>query len=343
MAGQNRAAPDPVALARELQREPYAFEFFAALRLLECAHPERPRIGNSLRPAEDPVRLGQEPSLAFAPSTLASFEPGTQGGAWRLAVLFLGLFGPNGPLPLHLTEYARDRLRNSADPTFARFADIFHHRMLSLFYRAWASAQPAVNFDRPESDRFGIYVGSLFGLAPPSLRDRDAMPDLAKLHYAGHLACPTKSAGGLAAILADFFEVPVEVEPFVGEWLGLPDRDLCRLGSSEETGTLGRSVTLGARIWECQHKFRVIVGPVALDEYEGLLPDAAALRDMAIVVRNYCGDGLGWELTLVLRRNELPPLVLGESGRLGWTSWLYGAPADRDPDDLTLTPFEHGV
>jgi len=179
MAAPERTTPDLVDFFRRLESEPYAFDFFQALRRLECLNPESPRLGESASPKDDPIRLGQEPSLAFAPSTLAALQPGRGNRPPRLLVHFMGLFGPNGPLPLHLTEYARDRIRNSDDPTFARFLDLFHHRMLSLFYRAWAVAQPTVQMDRPATDRFAGYVGSLIGTGHPDLQDRDAFPDWA--------------------------------------------------------------------------------------------------------------------------------------------------------------------
>jgi type VI secretion system protein ImpH len=164
MANKSRPTSDAVThaatLEQALQETPYKFGFYQTLRRIECAHPDKPRLGVSLRPVDDAVRLTQEPSLAFAPSTLASFRPRRGNDASRLGVYFFGMFGPNGPLPLHLSEYARDRLRNSDDPTFSEFLDIFHHRMLSLFYRAWANAQPAVNFDRPDQDRFSVYTGA---------------------------------------------------------------------------------------------------------------------------------------------------------------------------------------
>jgi len=141
-------------LLAALAKAPWSFGFCHTLRRLDCLQPDRPRIGATARPADDPIRLGQQPSLRFAPSELAALEPPGKGRAPRLQVYFLGLLGPNGPLPLHLTEYARDRRRNSGDRTFTRFLDSFHHRMLSLLYRAWAQAQPAVGFDRPEQDRF---------------------------------------------------------------------------------------------------------------------------------------------------------------------------------------------
>ncbi len=337
MDSENRTPADAVALSRALEREPYQFDFFQALRRLECSYRDRPRLGRSLRAADDPIRLAQQPSMAFAPSTLAAFEPGKEGRPARLEVNCFGLLGPNGPLPLHLTEYARDRLRHAHDPTFVRFLDVFHHRLLSLFYRAWADAQPTVHFDRPDSDRFALYVGSLFGLGMASLRDRDAMPDLAKLHYAGRLACQTRHAEGLEAMLADFFKLPVTIEPFVAHWLELPVDCHCRLGESPETGTLGVTTVIGARVWDCQHKFRIRFGPLSLADYQRLLPGGISLERLAAIVRNYVGDELRWDLHLLLRKAEAPPLTLGaKTAQLGWTTWLLGQPLARDADDLCL-------
>ena len=151
MASPDRTAAYAVELFEALRRAPHAFHFFQALRRLECLYRDQPRLGKSTQLADDPVRLAQEPSLIFAPATLATFEPGGDGKLPRLSEYFLGLFGPHGPLPTHLTEYARDRWRNHGDRTFAWFADVFHHRMLCLFYRAWADTQPTVSFDRPET------------------------------------------------------------------------------------------------------------------------------------------------------------------------------------------------
>ncbi len=122
----------------------------------------------------------------------------TAGQPPRLYGLFLGLFGPNAPLPLHLTEYAIDRRRNAKDGTLGAFADIFHHRMLSLFYRAWADSQPTVQFDRPDEDRFRLYIGALVGMATPHLDARDALPDQYKRFFAGRLVPQARNAEGLS-------------------------------------------------------------------------------------------------------------------------------------------------
>lgn len=336
MARDHRPPPDLVALAAALEREPYRFDFYRALRRVEAMHPARPRLGKATKASDDPVRLGQQPATTFAPATLAEFQAGREGRPPRLLVHFLGLLGPNGPLPLHLTEYVRDRLRNHNDPTFARFLDVFHHRMLELFYRGWAQTRPTVSLDRPDEDRFGTYVGSLFGIGMPAFRGRDAMPDLAKLHYAGHLSCQTRHADGLQSILGDFLKLPVRVQEFIGHWLPLPRDCRWRLGRARATGTLGESTVVGARVWDRKSKFRVCIGPVGLRDYERLLPGGVSLARVVAVVRNYVGDQLAWDLNLSLKQAEVPAIRLGAAGRLGWTTWLTSRPLARDGDDLLL-------
>ncbi len=330
------ASQTGAAFAERLAAAPWSWSFFAALRRLEAAHPDRPRLGRSSRPAQDVVRLAQEPSVEFAPATLAGWEAGQDDAMPRLLVHFFGLFGPDGPLPLHLTEYARDRRRNHRDPSFQRFADIFHHRALSLFYRAWADMRPTVAFDRPAEDRFALYVGALVGLGMPSLLGRDAMPDLTKLHFAGLLAGQTRHAEGLAAILSAFFQMDVRIESFVGAWLPMAAADRTRLGASPQTAALGRTVLLGGRVWSRQHKFRIVFGPLSQADYLRLLPGGASFRRLIPIVRNYAGDTLLWDVNLILRREEVPPLQLGKSGRLGWTTWVGRRRSDTDAADLFL-------
>lgn len=335
MADATGPAPNLLALQRALSRAPHRFGFFEALRRLENAQRDLPRLGQSARPADDPVRLGQQVSLAFAPSTLAAFTP-REGQPPRLDVFFLGLFGPNGPLPTHLSEYVHERIHNAHDPTFARFADLFHHRLLSLFYRAWALNQPAVDFDRPESSRFAACVGSLIGIGRPALRHRDALPDLAKLHFAGRLACQARNAEGLLAMLAGFFRLPVGIVEFVGEWIDVPADSVCRLGTAARTGALGVSTVVGTRVWTGQRKFRLRLGPLGLADYQRFLPGGTSLPRLVAAVRNYLGDELAWDVNLVLRREELPDLRLGAPLRLGWSTWLGRPPPQVDAADLHL-------
>jgi len=249
---------------RRLGERPWKFDFFQALRRVEALHPAKPRLGRGRRPVDEPVRLAQEPSLSFPISTLAAFEPAREERPPRLQVRFFGLLGPNGPLPLHLTEFARQRILHNRDRTFARFLDIFHHRFLLLFYRAWAQAQPTVSFDRPREDRFKTYLGALVGLSSTGSRDRDSVVDFAKLHFAGLLARQVRNSDGLAQILRAYFRVPVRVEPFVGHWMRLPESERTRLGGS--WARLGRDAIVGSSVWDRQYKIRLHLGPLTRAE-----------------------------------------------------------------------------
>jgi len=331
--------PGAAKLLRALQRAPYRFDFFETLRRFECAFPASTRLGRAPRPVDEPIRLAQEPSLGFAPSALASFAPPAGGRPARLGVHFLGLLGPNGPLPLHLTEYARDRSRNAGDFAFVRFLDIFHHRVLSLFYRAWADAQPTVSLDRPEEDRFATYLGSLLGLGTSSVQDRDEFPDRAKLYFAGRFAAQPRNCEGLTAVLGAFFNLPVRVEEFAGEWLPLPQEARWRLGRSSQAGVLGQNTVAGARTWQRQSKFRVVFGPLGENDFQSLLPGGTRLRRLVALVRNYTGDSLNWDVRLHLEDTVRRPFHLGQSSCLGWSSWLGRCPHGARRQDVILNPL----
>ncbi len=325
---------DAVAFLDALAAAPHQYDFYQTLRMLECLYPERPRWGTALRPADEPIRLGQAPDLSFAPVPLASLEPASGGRRPHLSVYFAGLLGPNGPLPLHMTEYARERVRNVGDRTLTRFLDIFNHRFLAFLYRAWAQAQPHVNRDRPASDRFAVYIGSLFGLGLASFRARDSLPDTAKLFQVPNLARHVRHAGGLAAILGQYLGVPVAIEEFVGHWLRLEPPDRTFLG---RTGAiLGIEAVLGSRVWDRQHKFRLRLGPLTWPQYQSFLPGHRPLEKLVDWVRLYLNLELAWDVRLVLAKREVPPLQLGAGARLGWTAWLGRRPHVRDAEDLCL-------
>jgi type VI secretion system protein ImpH len=318
-----------------------AGDLFQLLRRLEAASPSAPRIGRAERPGQETVRMGQEPSLAFPAGSLASVGADPVPGDERLQVLVncFGMLGPNGALPLHMTEYVRQRQKHHGDSTLARFLDLFHHRMLSFFYRAWADAQPAVQRDRPETDRFVVYLGALLGIATPGLRDRDALPDAAKLFYAGRLAAQNRSAEGLRELLNDYFEMPAEIEEFVGEWAEIPAEYRWRLGDAgggAMIGRLGENTHLGSHVWLSQSRFRIVLGPLRRGQFDRVSPGGSDLPALVALVRGYAGDELHWDLRLCLRPDAVPAFVLGGT-ILGQTSWLCGS-APAPSDDMVFDP-----
>jgi type VI secretion system protein ImpH len=331
------------------------FDFYYVLRHVDAALAGPVPLGRAARPREEPLRLTQHASLVFAPTALHQYKPGVAAyGLGRLSVQHFGLFGPNGALPQHLTEYVQERILHNKDETLARFCDIFQHRMILLFYRAWADCQAANSLDRPDRDAFGRYAASLVGLGQPSLKDRDSVPDHLKLHHAGHLARLTRNAEGLTRPLSALLRTPVAVQEYCLQWLKLAEGERTRLSSVSLAGAgskqrielgsaasrLGQGAIAGERVPDVQHKFRLRLGSMPLRQFEEFLPGRTRFLQVRDWVRNYLGVELAWDARLVLRRDEVPATRLGAYGQLGWTSWL-GMPAGRRPrdaDDVLLDP-----
>lgn len=323
MAVNARSAAQLVELLESVRSEPYANGFYSLLRRIDALSEDRPRIGSSRLPADDPVRLAQDPDTAFASSEIAGCEL-NGGRPPRIYGRAFGLFGPQGALPLHLSEHARNRIRHHRDASFARFVDLFHHRLISLFYRAWASAQPAIQRDRPGQDGFARQIDALFGLAPESLHDRDAFADENKRYFAGHFARQSRDPDSLAAMVGECFKVPTRLQEFDAAWVTIPSGERSRLGDPATAG-LGESSLLGARIFSRQGRFKLELGPMPYTSYRQLFPDQPRASALASIVRLYCGLDLDCSVKLILLAAEIPSPELGGERQLGRDFWLGGA------------------
>jgi type VI secretion system protein ImpH len=342
----------------QLGESPYAHDLFQVLRRIQAHSPNVPRLGEALRPRDEAVRLGQDPELDFAPANLHSFTPGDGGLPPRIGQRGFGLFGPMGPMPLHLTEYVRERARSHGDPTMARFADVFHHRSLLLFFRAWAQSRPVVHRDRPWDDDFSRWLSALFGQSPKAFGQRDAVPDDAKRASAALLARGPRNAEGLIKILKAYFGVDVHIDPSVGHWLDLQEEDRSRLLPSTAPGrntALGQRAVLGKRVWDRQSHFRLRLGPLSYEQYRRFLPGQPARKALRDWLRQYLGLGMSCETRLVLKGSEVPALQLrpraqpggqpdsGPVGMLGLNAWL--GRKNPHPDSahlrLRLEPSQH--
>ena len=337
--GSDSAAAERLQALHELfdavEREPWAYDFFALLRRVDALRPDLPRTGQARRPVQEALRLGQVPELDFAPSALASFERRAD-AAPRLGVRFFGLLGPQGPMPLHFTEYVRERLHHFGDSTLTHFLDLFHHRLLSLFYRAWAQAQPTVHLDRPADDRYSSWLAACAGLP---VKGTQALPFAALAYQAGGLSGRSRHPEALCKALKQYFGVAVALRAHVGVWLQIEPADRSRLGharnrlehSTLPAAALGHSANLGHKVWDRQYKFRLQIGPVTFAQYMAFLPGGSAWRPLKDWVQLLAGPDLRWDLQLSLHPAEKPAARLGRHIRLGLTGWLGGK--IRDPSD----------
>lgn len=342
MAAESRDEGPAVAAAeaaRRLESEAGAFDLLQAVLLLERLAPERARVGGDAGPSDEVVRFSAHASLAFPTGDIRSLELDPDGPA-RMEVNFMGLVGPNGVLPHHYTQLVATT-RRERDGALGDFLDILQHRLISLFYRAWLRLHPAGAAASDRRDPVASHLLDIAGLDLAELGREHAFDVDRLIPLVGLLAPQPRSALALRRLLAAYFGVPVEVEQFVGSWARLRPSDLCAVGEEDEATVLGLGAVVGDEVWDPQSRVRVRLGPLPREDFERFLPggeDHAALRDLA---RLFGHDQYDVEVQLVLEREDVPSVVLGDADRgehaLGWSTWLRTAPMDRDPDEALFT------
>ena len=342
MASALREQDPPLALAEIRDRlfaEPQSFDFFQAVRLLEILQTQRAPVGDFAHPRNEAVRFRVPASLIFPASAIQQLELNKAGDP-EMTVNFMGLIGPLGLLPSHYTELAMERAWNR-DKTLADFLNIFQHRAISLFFRAWEKCHFTVGYERDKTDPVTQRLLDFVGLGLPSLQQRQSVRDESIIFYGGLLALAPRSAAVLESILSDYFSVPVQVDQFIGLWRPLTLTDQCCLdaGSMEST-ELGWGAVAGDEIWDRSSRARVRIGPLTADVYREFLPEGPRYEPLRALTRFYAGNNTEFEVELILRREEVPRCELtDDSGpaQLGWFTWMKSSDSfDRDPHDTIL-------
>jgi type VI secretion system protein ImpH len=300
-------------------QKPWHFGYTALLRYLSARYPEIPEVGRARLPRQELFRLGQSPSLAFAPREIADIE--LLQGILHIRLFSLGMLGPNGPLPIHFTEIAKDRQENRKDQTLVKFLDIFHHRFLTIFYRAWAQAQSAAGLDRAREEGFSRYVAWLDGDEGQETED-SPLPPHARLAASAHLIREARNPDGITATLSHYLGVPVALQEFAHHWIEIAPDERNQLGKPSLSSILGEGTILGAMVPDRQHGFYLVIGPLTLDGYLRFLPNGKDLRVLIEWVRAFVGFEYQWNIQLEILTESAPIAQLGKTQRLGWTTWL---------------------
>jgi type VI secretion system protein ImpH len=327
----------------DLRKEPYLFEFFQAVRLLERFFPDKSPVGRFHPPSAEVVRFAANSTLAFPASEVQSLEWPAE-GVGRMKVNFMGLTGPEGVLPLYYTSLLGERAR-SGDHSAVDFFDIFNHRIISLFYLAWEKYRFSIAYEREGLDSFSHHLMDLIGLGTPGLQNRLAVLDDSMLYYAGLLAQRPRSAEALRNLLADYFEVPVEVEQFAGGWYPLDRNTQTALEVGlGESGQLGFGAVVGDEVWDQTARVRVRMGPLSLAQYQDFLPQGSAFESLRALTQFFSNGEFDFEINLVLDRRDVPPCVLGAEGedapQLGWHTYIKTRPMKEDASETILQLWE---
>jgi type VI secretion system protein ImpH len=352
---------ESAGLSEELYAAAGRFDFFQAVRLLEwlarraetVSDATRHAVGEDRPPEQEVVRFRTLPSLGFPAADVAQLRrpPAANGEPPppELSVTFLGLTGPAGVLPAHYTSLILARLKEK-DPTLRDFLDLFHHRLISLFFRAWRKYRLPFAYEQARLDvdeaadtaTQGLYC--LVGLGTGGLRSRLQIDDQAFLFYGGHFAHFPRSAVSLELLLSDYFGLRVVVEQLHGQWLVLDRDDRARLPDAEyrngRNNVLGVDLVVGERVWDVQSKFRLMLGPLNYTEFRRFMPNGTGLRPLCQLTRSYVGPEYSFDVQLTLRAAEVPVCRLGGDGTdypyLGWNTWLPASTRTADVSDAVF-------
>jgi len=335
----------PPALWKRLLEQAWKFDCLQAIWLLERYCGGAVPVGGRGPVARENLRFRPDLSLGFPPTDLRRAiqcrQPDTDAVYYILEVAFLGLYGVSTPLPLH---YAVDILRaagrdagdqvgdrpeaGSAGSSPVRdLLDVLHHRLISLFYRAWLKYHYERMFGAPQRDVITEYLRLLIGCPPGYDEDVLGVSPIRLLRYAGLLTQRPKSATMLEGMLTDYWgDVPVCVEQFVGQWVALDTPDLNRCGLA--SCGLGVDLTVGEQVYDLGGAFRVCIGPVGWDTYLSFVPGGWRYRQTRDLTRLYCQDPLAVTFQLKVRAGEVPEMQLtsdANASSLGLTSWVRTA------------------
>jgi type VI secretion system protein ImpH len=329
---------------KELREQPYLFEFFQAVRLLERLFPDKSPVGRFNPPGTEVVRFGSHSTLNFPASEIQALDWPDEKKAGRMQVNFMGLTGPEGVLPLYYTSLMAERLR-TGDKSASDFFDIFNHRIISLFYLAWEKYRFSVAYEREGLDPFSHHLMDLIGMGTAAMQNRLPVLDESLLYYSGLIAQHPRSASSLRNLLTDYFEVPVEVEQFSGGWYPLDRQTQTNLqGGFSESEELGVGVVVGDEVWDQTASVRIKIGPLSLQQYQDFLPQGTAFPALRALTRFFSNGEFDFEIQLILDRRDVPPCQLGSDDdnapQLGWHTYIKNQEMKLDASDTILQLWE---
>lgn len=339
-----RRRVDP-GLIEQLLDTPWRFEFFQSVRLLErCFDSGSPNT--AALPAQ--LRFRNTVSLGFAPSQIESISAVGEGAhaptgratlsAVDITPCFIGLLGGQGALPVHYTEHVVDQERSRRNSAPRAFFDLFSSRSVAQFYLAWRKYKPALLYERDRRNHFLPQILALCGFGQEGVRDRladdaGAIDDEVLAYFAGLLRQRPVSACAMERVLATYFRVPVRLEQFVGKWYRLSEVQCSTLGCSN-TG-LGTDALLGGRVWQCNLRVRVFIGPLADRQYQSFLPGSGQAAALGKLLGLLTGPAFEYEIRPILRAADVRGCRLESNprSRLGFDSFLCSLPAATDRSD----------
>ncbi|MEN6320475.1 MAG: type VI secretion system baseplate subunit TssG [Syntrophaceae bacterium] len=312
----------------------YRFPFFKLVDLLERLFRDKKQIGSTLIPSEEVARFSVKPGLAFPPSDVSKLDHTDSENPVSVEVAFMGLIGPSGVLPHTFNELAIERVYKK-DGSLVAFLNMFHHRLVSLFYLGWKKHKLAVVYRPNVRDKISSCFINLAGLGTPGLlKKMDLREESIINFFSGFFSRTVPSVSSIESSVGYFTGEEVHVDQFIERLVPLGIDEQTRIGMAN--GHLGTNTICGSFIWECQTKFRVNIGPMGCRKFLSFLTGRGMLKQLNSLIQYLSGIEYDFEIRLGLKREEVPICILGQVSPvpplLGWTTWISGPGVQYDED-----------
>lgn len=339
------------SIINKLSEAPYDFRFLQAVRLLERSAMfenkkddgkyifNKQPVALFTPPNTETIRFSSNHALNFSPSEISNISKSINIKdkiKWDLSVNFMGLTGAQGVLPYHYTEMLLKRLKMK-DESLSDFLNLFNHRTISLFYQASNKYKLPIEYERKKlnppktkvRDDHSQVLLSLIGLGTKNLNNRLYIRDESLFYYSGLLSQQVKTTSGLKQILRSYFNIPVEINEFIGQWQDLIEDVRTRLPGKENPGgqnnCLGRSVMLGKKGWFAQGKINIVLGPLSKEQLKIFSPGTKAIKALNEIVQIYAGMEYSYDFIIKVNRSDIPDKIQLSSNKrqiMGWNTWL---------------------
>lgn len=318
-----------LALGKQLVAQAPTFSFFQAVRLLERLYPNAASVGELGPPSKEALRFLHDPSLAFRTGDITGIQARVlrDGVPYvELMTSFFGLLGTVSPLAMYMTE---DVLRaDEDDGPLQAFYDLFHHRLISLFYRTKKKYSFAGGFRTDGSDPFTQRALGFVGVDAHSTTMLRGLPPHRLLGLAHLLALPTRPARSLRRILQGLIpNTEVDITTFIGRRVMLADDQVAKLG--KQNNQLGVDMTIGRSVLDRSARFRVGLGPLSQNMFQALLPGGEGYAPLRQVIEQFSRSTLESEVELTLAEGLSIDFQLG--GKVGSTLGVTTILATKKP------------
>ncbi|MBU3070336.1 type VI secretion system baseplate subunit TssG [Aestuariicella sp. G3-2] len=359
-----------LAVVDQLATEPYRFDFFQAVRLLERISALDPReyhyatepVAQDVLPSREVVRFKNRPQLSFQAADIEKIsekliddesDSHRAEKQWEMLVNFMGLTGSQGVMPYYLSEIVLQELRKK-NSALKDYLDLFNHRAISMYYQAWHKYQLPANFERSQqqgqqrNDLFTDALLSLAGLGTKELSYRLPVPDEALAGFCGHLSRPVCTAVGLKGMIKQYFGIDVTIKQFQGQWQDLTEDVQTRLPGPEAprglNNVLGTNAVLGSSCYQIQNKFTVEIDPLPYQEFMNIAPGSRKLEALKSFIHFSVGSELDFDIEVTLSDREVPPVQLSNDPDyqplLGWNSHMSH---QTDDEQMTLIRLSQDI